>query len=353
MPAPVLTPRSFRKALEQRAFAPVYLFHGSDDFRKEQAVRDLVDASVDAATRDFNLETRRSSELDAETLGSLLGTPPMMAERRVVVLRDANLLKKDARRALDSYLERPAADAIAVLVIASGTKPDRSLLDASASLSLEPLTGEHITKWIAHYAATELGGSITPDAADLLHSAVGTDLAQLAAELDKLLSYTGGGEITEQAVGDIVGIRRGETLGDLLDAIAMRDAPLALSLVKHVMNQPKVSGVGIVMALTVQTLAIAWAQAARAEGLSASRLDGELFTLLKESGAFPHRPWGEAVRCWSRAVPRWRAAELDRALASLLAADIALKETSVSSDEQIVTSLILALCAAGTHSAAA
>ncbi|HEX3160046.1 MAG TPA: DNA polymerase III subunit delta [Gemmatimonadaceae bacterium] len=354
MPAPVLTIRAFRKALDDRSFAPVYLLHGEDEFRKEQAVKQLVAAAVDEGLRDFNVEVRRGSELDAGTLGSLLNTPPMMADRRVVVVRDVTALRKDARAELDRYLLRPSADTVAVLVAVAGAKVDKGLLDQAPSVPFEPLTGEHVTKWIAHYVDSELQGSIAPEAAELLHAAVGTDLPQLASELDKLLSYTGGAIIDERAVTAIVGVRRGETLGDLLDAVAVRDVRTALALIPHVLQQPKTNGVTVVMALATQMLAIAWGQAARAEGqVSQAQLESQYFTLLKESGAFPMRPWGEAVKCWARAVPRWSAPALDRALDALLQADMALKESGVSNDEQRLTSLVLSICAAEPRPAVA
>ena len=84
--------KALNKAIRDGGFAPVYYFHGDDDFLKDDAVKRLVKSAVDPATRDFNLELRRAADLDAETLGSLLGTPPMMAERRVVVLRDVAAL---------------------------------------------------------------------------------------------------------------------------------------------------------------------------------------------------------------------------------------------------------------------
>ena len=77
-------------ALKKREFEPVYLFHGEDDFLKDARTRELVEAAVDPATRDFNLELRRGNELDAETLDALLGTPPMLADRRVIVVRDVD-----------------------------------------------------------------------------------------------------------------------------------------------------------------------------------------------------------------------------------------------------------------------
>ncbi|HEX6966610.1 MAG TPA: DNA polymerase III subunit delta [Gemmatimonadaceae bacterium] len=351
--------RAFWKSLQARSFESVYYLYGEDDFLKEHAVRQLIASAVDPATRDFNLDVRSAAELDAETLSSLVSTPPMMAERRVVVIRDVAALKKDARAALDRYLERAArtsaqsADIVLVLVASGGEKAkvDRTLEHVGLAVEFQPLTGDRVPKWIAHHVSTELGGSITPEAAELLQNAVGSDLPALAAELDKLVSYTSGAEIGDEAVSAVVGVRRGETLGDFLDSVAARDAARALAMLHHVLEQPKTTGVSIVMALTTQTLALAWGEVLRRErGTPPARLEGEFFALLKSaSSAYTGRAWGEAVKAWARAVDRWDAASLDAALAALLAADIALKETRVSSDEQILTTLVLALCTGATR----
>ena len=86
----------------------VYL-HGEDLFRKEEAVRALIDVHLDPATRDFNLDQLGGTEVDAETLASIMATPPMMAEWRVVVVRDVEALAsgKQAREALLSVVKDP------------------------------------------------------------------------------------------------------------------------------------------------------------------------------------------------------------------------------------------------------
>jgi DNA polymerase-3 subunit delta len=331
--------RAFRKSLQRGEFERVYYFHGEDDFLKEQAVRELVAAAVDPSTRDFNLDIRAAAELDAETLGSLIGTPPMMAARRVVVVRDVAALRKDARAALEGYLKDPAPDVLLILVAPAGEKAkvDKALEARAATVEFAPLTGDRVPRWIAHHVETVLGARITPDAAELLQQATGNELAALAAELDKLASYAGGGTIDEAAVADVVGVRRGETLGDFLDRVAARDTAGALALLPHILAQPKTSAVSIVMALTAQMLAIGW-------GITRTRAD--YFELLKSGKAFPMRPWGEAARAWSAAERHWDDAAIDAALDALLAADIALKETRISSDTQLLTNLVLALCGA-------
>jgi DNA polymerase III subunit delta len=336
---PAVLERAFKKSLQRRAFERVYYFHGDDDFLKEQSVRDLIAAAVDPSTRDFNLDIRSGAELDAETLGSLLGTPPMMAERRVVVVRDVAALRKDARAALDRYLEQPAPDVLLILVAPAGekAKTDKALESRAATMEFAPLTGDRVPRWIMHHVETALGATITAEAAELLQQATGNELAALAAELDKLASYSGGGTIDEAAVADVVGVRRGETLGDFLDRVAVRDVSGALALLPHILAQPKTSAVSIVMALTTQMLAIGW-------GITRSRAD--YFELLKSGKAFPMRPWGEAARAWSAAERHWDDEAIDAALDALLAADIALKETRLSSDTQLLTNLVLALCGA-------
>lgn len=338
--------KALHAALNKREFDPVYLFHGEDDFLKDVRARELVEAGVDPATRDFNLELRRGNELDAETLDALLGTPPMLAERRVIVVRDVDKLKKDARTILLRYLDRPSPDLLLILVAPAGAKADKPLADRSTAVEFAPLTGDRLPKWVAYQAETVLGRAITAGAAALLVEAVGADLAQLAVELEKLASFAAD-TIDEHAVAEVVGVRRGESVGDLLDAVAAKDATTALALVPGVLQQPKTSAVSIVMNLTTQMLALAYGVAVRAAGTPPRALFNEYMALLKESGAFPGRPWGEAVTAWTRNTDRWTGSELDAALSALLSADAALKETRLSSDEQLLTSLVLTLCGAG------
>src|SRR3982751_1637536 len=159
-PAPPDAQRLLRKAIQDRSFASVYYLYGDDDFLKEEGLKQLLAAVVDPATRDFNLDLRRGADLDGETLGVLLGTMPMMAERRVVVVRDVGALKKEARAVLDRYLERPASDTLLVLLAPAGAKVDRALADRSAPLEYPMLTGDRVPRWIMHHTSSELGATI-------------------------------------------------------------------------------------------------------------------------------------------------------------------------------------------------
>jgi DNA polymerase III delta subunit len=306
---------------------------------------------VDPATRDFNLEVRRGSEIDAETLGSLLAMPPMLADRRVIVVRDAAALKKDAKDVVDRYLDRPASDLSLVLVQPAGDKPEPRFGRATV-IDFDSLSGPRLSRWVSHRAETAYHTTITPAAIELLIGAVGNDLMHLNLELEKLASYSNGGEIDENAVGAIVGVRREVSVSALLDAIADRDAPAALAILPKVMEQPKSSGVFLVMVLSTQILATGFARARLDKRVPEVRLRGELMGMMKEGGAFPGRAWGEAVDCWIRTAPKWSEADLDAAAATLHAADRALKDTGRTTEEGIVQGVILSLCRAPNRRAA-
>ncbi len=345
-PMAVSALKVLRDAVKQHSFDTSYYIFGDDNYQKEDAVRQLLAAALDPGTRDFNLDVRHGPVLDARTLDSILQTPPMMAERRVVVIHDVTGLRKDVRKSLDRYLEAPAPDTLLLLVAGLDGKDDKTLARVATPLEFGVLSADRVPKWIAHHVSTELDTSITPQAAELLQNAVGNDLHQLVAELDKLASFAHGREIGEEDVSAVVGVRRGEMMPDLLDAIADRNSCRALEIVAHVLAQPKTSGVQLVMALATQFVITGWAKARRDEGTSFGRLQGEIFDLMKKSGSvFTGRTWGSAAFTWVRTVDSWDARSIDLALDALLVADAALKETRISSEEQVIANLILTICA--------
>ncbi len=335
--------RGLQKALAAQRFEPAYYLFGDDEHRKDALTRQIVSAAVDPVTRDFNLDMVRGSEVDPQGIDAMLQTLPMMAARRVVVVRDTGALRKDARATLERYLESPSPDTLLVLVALAGTKEEKEFSRA-VSLALAPPVGEGFGAWVRDHLRDVHATTVTDAAIEHLRQAVGTDTVLLASELDKLVSYAQGAEIDEPAVEAVTGVQQGKTLGDLLDAVAARDAGTALPLIGDVLSVPRNNAVTVIMALTVQTLALFWGHHARGRA--------DYFSLLKETGAYPMRSWGDATRCWARNQSRWSGAALRESLRALREADQSSKDTRVASDEQLLATLICALCAEPSRAAA-
>src|SRR5688500_17530417 len=103
------SPEKLMKALASSKRGGIFFLFGEEEFLKEEAAVAIATAHLDPATRDFNYDQLRGGDVEAETLASIANTPPMMAEWRVVIVRDAQALATNTRvrTAVESLLDRP------------------------------------------------------------------------------------------------------------------------------------------------------------------------------------------------------------------------------------------------------
>lgn len=245
-----------------KSLGGAFYLHGEDQFRKEEAVRALIETHLDPSTRDFNLDTLRGTEVDAETLASVLATPPMMAEWRVVVVREVEGLagSKHARDALLRVVTNPPPGLALVLscTVPSGSKAKfyGELARAARSLELAAVTDADVPGWLMSRAAEVHGVELDVDAARALGAAIGVDLGVLARELDKLTSFVGDrGRITVEDV-EAAGTRLPEqNRWRWFDMVAERRFEEAADAIEVLIAQGE-TGVGLVIGLSAQLLRI-------------------------------------------------------------------------------------------------
>jgi DNA polymerase III subunit delta len=334
--------RSLKKG--GRAGEPVYLLHGDEDVLKDEAVRALVDAVL-PANRDFNLDVRHAADLTPESFHALVNTPPMLAERRTVVIRGMEQIGKRKTKLRDEvlrYLAGPNPTTLLVLVVAAGEEPDAEVARAATAVELGALAAERVPRWIQHRAGT-LGLTLAPDGAELLLKAVGNDLSTLSRELEKLASLSAGTgrPVTADDVSTLVGIRRGETVFDLVEAALQRQAARAAHLVEPVLEQAGMSGVKVLSLLGTHLVGTAFARAERDRGVNVARLPDTITRQVQAVRPYGLRSYREEAARWTAWSALWTARELRTALRAALAADNALKTATVTDDRGIVTQLLL------------
>jgi DNA polymerase-3 subunit delta len=238
------------------------------------------------------------------------------------------------------YLANPNPTTVLILTQGAGEGPDTTFVKDTTSVVVEPLPPDRVARWMAHRAG-ELGLVLEPDAGTLLLDAVGHDLGFLARELDKLAALTGGRPGTREDVAALVGVRRGETLSDLVEAALARRVPMAARLVEPVLEQAGMSGVRMVMALGTGLIGTALARAELDRGTAPARLPDVLFRHILAARPFGLGNWKEEAARWARWAGGWQPDALRHALRRTLAADRALKSSTVSDDRAIVTELLL------------
>lgn len=340
---PPETPEGALRSVKRGEVAPAYYLHGPEDLLKDELVRGVLDHVLDPGLRDFNLDQRSAAQLDPEEIYSLCRTPPMMAERRVVVLRDIEAWKRrpKSRSAALDYLGKPSRETVLVLVQGAGDeKEDKDLARLAVTVACEPLPADRAVRWIVR-RAKRLGVTFEPDAAEHLVRAVGTDLGPLASELEKLASAPGGSAVTAARVADLVGVRHGETLYDWRDAVCDGDPGRAARLLGTVLGQAGASGVKLLMVLGTTLVALGVVRAAYDRGLKGRQLEDAGFQLQKRLRLFGLLSWGEEARRWARWAPDWPSGRIRAALRAAVAADTALKSTTISDERGVLTDLVL------------
>jgi DNA polymerase-3 subunit delta len=341
---PSMTLDAVFRSLQKGEIAPVYYFHGPEDILKEEGVRAILERALEPGLRDFNLDQRSAGQLDPEAVFALCTTLPMMAERRVVVLREVEGWKRrpKTRLAFLSYLEQPAPQTVVVLVQGSADDEDKELSRRSWSVRCDPLPPERAFKWLQRRAGM-LGVRLEDAAATHLLQAVGGELASLSAELEKLAALPADAPLGPEEVGAVLGIRHGETIFDWRDALFDQQTGRAVALLPVLLGQPGASGVKLVTLIGTTLAGIGLARSHYDRGVHGRALEETIFRTLLRLRLFGLMSYREESARWCRWAAEWPAGRVRDGLRAARDADQALKGTTISDEQGIVTDLVLRL----------
>lgn len=338
---PPITPDALKRALRDRSPGSLFFFHGDEEYLRERAVDAVVAAYLDEATRDFNYDQLRGTDVAPEALASILATPPMMAEWRLVVLRDAQGLTPKGREALEAVAASPPAGLALVVTasIPSGSKAKfyEELKKRMLSMEFAALGAMDAPGWLIEHAAAGHGVEMEPEAARALVGAIGVDLGTLSSEAAKLAGYVGDRKrVTLDDVKAVGGVLPRQDRWEWFDWIGERRFGEALAALPVLLEAGE-SGVGLVIGMANQLLRVGMVVAGGQAAL--------------EKELKPYQKW--MARKVVPQARRWSAAQLDAALGELLRTDRLLKSASLS-DRQAMEELLLRLWAAepGRHAAA-
>jgi len=211
--------------------APVYLIHGAEDLLRADAVAAVAAAVLTEGLEAFNDDRFEGASCDASAVVGAARTLPVMAERRLVVVRGADRLAADKLELLTDYLNDPSPTTTLVLEAAKvdlRKGPFNKVKSVGHVVSCAPPNERGAADWL-ETRARDLGRPITRDAAEFLAAYTGTSLGSLAAELDKAVAFAGeGGRIDLDTVSETAVGGRVASVFELTDALGERRAGDAL-----------------------------------------------------------------------------------------------------------------------------
>lgn len=320
--------------------AGVFLLSGPDDYLREQVLDRLRQDLLEPDFAEFN---HRKIQCTASTKAALLVNAlvdlPMMAERRLVELHEAQALPADVGRALVAPLEEAARSGSTVVALCwrpagrgGGASP---LKDAAARLGAQvdcALAEAERPEWV-QAALARLEVQAEGAAVSEILQRTGGDLRHLASQLDKLALYAGPGKrITAEDVRRVV-LRSTEVkTWELTAAIGQKDLRKAISIAEALLEDGEAPG-GLLSYLNSYLRSLAQVQSA------AGRHGSSVAAVVRE---IPGKK-DYQVRKALEELRTWAPAELRLAFDMLCRADLRIK---TGGDPRLVLELLLVqLCA--------
>lgn len=239
---------SLSRELIQKAsageFYPIYLLMGDEPFYLDQVCDAVIEHSLDEFARDFNETICYGADVNADTVITAARRFPMMAERQLVVVKEAQAMGEELEK-LSAYCENPLDSTILVLLLRGASADKRRALYKNCVkngvvLESNVLRDYEMPSWISQYYSSR-GLDIDPYAAALLAESAGTNMSKIVLETDKLLKSLPEGttKVTAADIERNVGISREFSVFELTKELSSRNGAKALLIARRVGEAPR------------------------------------------------------------------------------------------------------------------
>lgn len=224
-------------------FSPVYLLMGDEPYYVDMVCDAVLEYCLDESERDFNQTVCYGADVNADAVITAARRYPMFAERQLVVVKEAQMMKTLEELAI--YCQNPLESTVLVIAMHGASADKRKSLYKSVSkigtvVDSQALRDYEMPKWISMFYKSK-GMDIAPDAAVLLAEHAGTDLNKISIETEKMLKNLPEGAVTVSS-SDIeknVGISRQFSIFELTKELSFRNSAKALRIAAYIGSSAK------------------------------------------------------------------------------------------------------------------
>ena len=209
----MLNERTLKSSLQAGSVLPVYVIAGDDIYLKRQALKRIINATVEPDD-EINL-VNFSNEADLQQVYDELMAFPIMADRKCVILSEFNIdaASKNEIEKLCNIISETSESAVFVLFFgtyevdfkkSSKTKEIFSAVEkvGGAVVQIEHKTSYELSRWLID-SAKKQGLILSPANANHIIEICSADINVLSGEMTKLCSFQKSGEITREIIDKV------------------------------------------------------------------------------------------------------------------------------------------------------
>ncbi len=234
--------------LQQNKLSPVYFLQGAEPYFIDQVCNFLENNILNESERGFNLIVLYGKDVAMHEVLTHARRFPMMAERQVVIVKEAHLLKdferEEGRALLENYLDNPQPTTVLAFCYKYGKlngnlKLAKKLKKQAVVFTSEPIKDWEVSKWVGAYLRDK-GYKADEMALQLIADHIGNNLERLTNEIDKmLLNLPTGTVVNPEIVEKHIGVSREYNVFELNNALLKKDATKAYRIVQYFGANPK------------------------------------------------------------------------------------------------------------------
>lgn len=243
-----ITPESVLQDLKNNKYSPVYFLQGDESFYIDQISDFIEKNALSEAEKGFNQTIMYGKDCQMNTVLTNARRFPMMAERQVVIVKEAqeiqDLGKDHGQKLLLDYIQTPLPSTILVFCHKYKTIDKRKALGKSLDkfcvlVESKKLYDNQVPTWINGYIKSK-GYSIDTKATQMLSDFIGNDLERLSNEIDKvLINYKEKIELNGDIIQQHVGISKDFNVFELQNALQTKDVVKANRIINYFESNPK------------------------------------------------------------------------------------------------------------------
>lgn len=247
------TYEAIARDLKNRIYKPVYYLMGEESYYIDKISEYIAQTVLTDEEKEFNLTVVYGSDTDVATIINAAKRYPMMAERQVVIVKEAQQLKNIEE--LVYYVQKPLQSTILVLCHKNGTIDRRKKLAAEVEkvgvlFESKKLKEAQLPGFITSYLKRK-SVDIEPKASEMMAEFVGADLNRMAGELDKLVitlpqSVT---RVSPEQIELNIGISKDYNNYELRSALVVKDVLKANKIIKYFEENPKTNPIQMTLSV--------------------------------------------------------------------------------------------------------
>jgi len=237
------TLKQIKDSISHKDLAPVYILYGEEPFYMDMLIEEFETKIIEDSAKDFNFSVVYGKDTSASVLISLCRQYPLMSDKKLVILKEAQMFDKNEWEKLAVYFSQPQPSTCFVICNKNKTFDTKikNLIIKNNGIIFESnrIPDYKLAEWIKSYIK-DIGYSTEEGAITLLENYLGNNLQKISNEIKKLiLNLKDRKHISVSDISSYIGISKDYNVFELQKALAQEQVLKCNQIVKYFSKNPK------------------------------------------------------------------------------------------------------------------